>query len=234
MDNKNTQSQYCWDELSPEEVLALLQQLAGQGQQAISGFVDTHQWAHLSAMPGVFVEGGYEQAQFRRVSLECELLPVRYLRLEASQLPDNLHTAKQLRAWLYRNGMPNGTLGDIIVGNYAALVVDSRIETSAMGLPFSTPKAWHSPEVQPKRSTAASRRADAVIATAFGISRGEAQTAIEYGFVFAGFQPLLKRTREISTGEQLVYRTKGRAAILDLETNPRSGRVWVSYKYFPS
>jgi RNA-binding protein YlmH len=84
------------------------------------------------------------------------------------------------------------------------------------------------------RTTAASRRADAQLTALFKVSRGEAQIAIEYGFVYRNFRPLTKRTQSLSIGDQIVYRTKGRAEIVGLETNPRSGRVWVEFLSFPA
>jgi RNA-binding protein YlmH len=68
----------------------------------------------------------------------------------------------------------------------------------------------------------------------FNVSRGEAQTAIKHGFVFVNFQPLSKRTQTLAPGQQLVFRTKGRAALASIELNPRSGRVWVEYYVYPS
>ncbi len=89
------------------------------------------------------------------------------------------------------------------------------------------------PTVPLERLTAASLRADAVIASLFKVSRGEAQTAIEYGFVFRNFRPLTQRTTQLKPGDELVYRTKGRIELTDVEENSRSGRNWVSFQRYP-
>ena len=92
--------------------------------------------------------------------------------------------------------------------------------------------AWPEPLVNPEQVTVSSLRLDAVVASLFRVSRGEAQTAIEYGFIFQNFHPVTKRTAVVAQGDQLVYRTKGRVEIADCSATTRSGRIAMSFKRY--
>ena len=100
-----------WSELPPQDVLRILRELAARDGQAQSGFLDTHQWAPLAGEGiSISLSGGHPQAQFRRagiglqpqVAITC--LP---------GLPPAVNSLRMLRGWLYRNGAPDGSLGDI-------------------------------------------------------------------------------------------------------------------------
>jgi len=223
----------CWDELSAEEVLALLRQTAEQHGGAVSGFLDTHQWVPLAEQPGLILNGGHPQAQFRRAGINLERLPVAIYRLPAGALPDNVHTPRQLRGWLYRNAAPDSSIGDISAAGDLTLAADPALPLAIPELALVELSGWSAELPKLQRSTAASSRADAVVSTVFNVSRGEAQTAIKHGFVFVNFQPLAKRTQTLVPGQQLVFRTKGRALLAASALNPRSGRVWVEYYFFP-
>jgi len=231
-DNKTA---ICWDELSAQEVLQLLRrQAANHDGSALSGFLDTHQWAPLANQAGLSFEGGHPQAQFRRGGLNRTEIPVGVFQLPADEFPENVHTPRQLRGWLYRNDAPDSSIGDIVVAGNAVVLADPALPRAVPGLALEETGSWPALQTAPQRSTAASSRADAVVSTVFNVSRGEAQTAIKHGFVFVNFQPLIKRTQTLVPGQQLVFRTKGRAALESIELNPRSGRVWVEYYVYPS
>lgn len=200
---------------------------------ASTGFLDTHQWVPLTSQPGVTIAGGHPDAQYRRAALSRSQPQLLSFSLRRVDLPDGVHTARLLRRWLYRAGLPDGALGDIIVADSALIIA-----APDAGLEHAVPGAVRSdtielPAVPISRTTAAGPRADAVLTALFKVSRGEAQTAIKYGFVFRNCAPLTKRTTALGAGDQVVYRTKGRAEIVSIETNPRSGRVWVEFRSFP-
>jgi len=225
-------SGFNWSQLSAEEVLTLLQRGSAAGRVA-SGFLDTHQWAPLQAKRQLQIYGGYEEAQYRRITLSTDPPSVTYHVLTGAKLPKGVSRPQQFRHWCYRAGLPPDSLGDIVFGDQVWVIAEEDIEFPEIGLPARRENSWRPPPLPPFRITAASSRADAIVAAAFKVSRGEAQTAIEYGFVFLNFQPLTKRKQQISTGDQLVYRNKGRAQIVGLQLNPRSGRIWVEYCSFP-
>jgi RNA-binding protein YlmH len=225
---------FIWDALPWREVLARLERLAdGHGGQAATGFLDTHQWCYLRQDARLIIDGGQPQAQYRRAAISAAPA-VRYFRVERAALPEGVRTAKQLRAWLYRGGLPAGAVGDIVLGEYAVLVVEGGIELAEVGLAAKLVTAWQPPETPVVRVTAAGLRADAITAAVFKVSRGEAQTAIKYGFIFCDFKPVEKQTHALHPGAQLVYRTKGRADIAALSENTKSGRLWVEYRLYPA
>lgn len=224
----------CWDELSADEALLLLRRSAAEHDgQSVSGFLDTHQWVPLANAPGIRLDGGHPRAQFRRAAINLDVVPLRVSRLALAQLPNGVRTARQLRGWLYRNGAPDSTLGDIVVADEVALVADPQLDFARLELAAAKLNDWPEPRAGIKRTTAAGPRADAVVSALFSVSRGEAQTAIKHGFVFVDFHPLAKRTQMLAAGQEIVFRTKGRASIVQIELNPRSGRVWVEYRHYP-
>ncbi|MBN2081285.1 hypothetical protein JW859_03660 [bacterium] len=225
---------FCWAELPPDDVLAVLTARARTGGQATSGFLDTHQWAPLAGRPELTIDGGHPSAQFRRVALGAAGIAVGYYRLARTALPEHIRSARQLRAWLYGAGAADSSLGDIVLGDDALLAADPAAGLANLGLPLISCDGWQPPVAKATRSTAASSRADAVVGTLFKVSRGEAQTAIKFGFVYVNFRPLAKRTQALSAGDQVVYRTKGRAEVFSIETNPKSGRVWVEFTAYPA
>jgi hypothetical protein len=225
---------FIWGALPWRDVLARLTRQADEhGGQAVTSFLDTHQWCYLRQDARLCIDGGHPQAQFRRITIGAAP-EVRYFRAESGALPEGVRTAKQLRAWLYRSGLPDGAAGDIVLGAYALLAVEDGIEPAELGLAAKLVSAWQPPDIPAVRVTAAGLRADAITAAVFKVSRGEAQTAIKYGFVFCDFKQVEKQTQALHPGAQLVYRTKGRAEIAALSENTKSGRLWVEYKLYPS
>ncbi len=225
---------FVWAELPWREVQTQLAHLAQTGGgAAATGFLDTHQWSYLQGDPQLHFAGGHAQAQFRRVGLG-QPPPVRHFRIERDALPAGVRTARQLRAWLYRAGLPDSAVGDIALGEYAVLVVEDDIEPAELGLAARLLPGWQPAAMPAARVTAAGSRADAIVAALFKVSRGEAQTAIKYGFVFCDFHQVEKQTHSVPAGAQLVYRTKGRAELVAQNENTKSGRLWVEFKLYPA
>lgn len=225
---------FVWSELSPEEVLTLLQQCAAKaGHDTASGFIDTHQWSQFQDHPGYTLAGGHEHAQYRRLAPLGTPIEVKLLRIEREALPEPVHTPRQLRAWLYRAGIPDGALGDIIVGDFVLLAAEPDVEPAEVGLAANLASHWSPPAAPQERVTAASARVDAIVAALFNVSRAEAQKAIRHDFVFVNFRPVGKRTQSLAAGDQLVFRSKGRVQLDELDLNRRSGRLWVSFRRYP-
>ncbi|GEM_PF-2866866 len=235
MDTSDPALGYCWTELSADEVLSLLHDFAAANPNTCAtGFLDTHQWSPLSAIEGATITGGHPAAQYRRVGLAPCQPGLQYFTADRGELPEHVRNARQLRSWLYSSGVPDGAVGDILVSDSVSCFAAPNAEIDRLLPALRVAEFVALPAPPTSRTTAASRRADALLTALFKVSRGEAQVAIEYGFVFRNFQPLGKRTQALTAGDQIVYRTKGRAEIVSLETNPRSGRVWVEFVSFPA
>jgi RNA-binding protein YlmH len=221
-----------WSELPAEDVLLRLQQLKAQGALAQSGFLDTHQWCRLAGTTGLVLAGGHAQAQFRRAILDDTAAEVASYSIPLASLPSGIRTARQLRGWLRRQGIASDMIGDIVVGEQV-WIATAPGALADLPLEFDiAPSGIALPVTEELRATAASARLDAVVGALFHVSRGEAQTAIKYDFVFLNFAPAPKPSHQLRAGDQLVYRTKGRAELLQLVANVRSGRLWVNYRFY--
>jgi RNA-binding protein YlmH len=213
-------------------VRAKLEELRRQGPAAAcSLFLDTHQWSPLPANPSMRIAGGHPAAQFRRVGLEA--VPEVHVQ-RVIEMPEEVRSARQLRLWLYRAGLPEGAVGDVVVASSQAWLVSALPELALAGLRAERVSCWAAPDVTPQKATVAANRLDAVVAAIFRVSRTEAQTAIKYGFIFLDFHAAAKQTQPLARGTQLVYRTKGRAEIVSLNEHTRSGRLWAEYRLYPA
>ena len=80
--------------------------------------------------------------------------------------------------------------------------------------------------------TVASLRLDNVISSAFGISRSKATEAIKKGIVFLNNIECLKVDKEVSEGDKLVLRGKGKAYLIEIGGISRKGRVYVKFRVY--
>lgn len=217
-----------WADLSADEILLQLKLNPG----SVSGFLDTHQWSPLLHSDKCAISGGHPHAQLRRVALGKEP-SVAVWRMQRSHLPPDTTNARQLRAHLYRNGAADGEIGDIVAGDDLAIATVDGMDLADILPGAEHSEIWGDLEVALERATASALRLDAVVASLFRVSRGEAQTAVEYGFVFQNFEQVKKRTAVVSQGDQLVFRTKGRIEIVACDSTTKSGRTALEFKRFP-
>ena len=215
-----------WAELGADDILLQLRLNPG----ASSGFVDTHQWSQLRRSE-CHINGGHANAQLRRVALQPEP-DVACWRVDRAHVPTELANSRQLRAYVYRHGVEDGALGDILVGDHIALATAPDVDMANLLPGAELTATWDEPAVTLERATVSALRLDAAVASLFRVSRGEGQTAIEYGFIFQNFEPVKKRTATIAQGDQLVFRTKGRVEIVECDATTKSGRIAVSFKRF--
>ncbi len=225
---------YIWTELPADDVLEQLDQMSKEGCAAVSGFLDTHQWSPLAGNPRISLDGGHADAQFRRASLGDGPLSVAFFHIRPELLPDNAKGGRGVRAWLDRHGVAPNSIGDIAAGRHICLAA---VPGALDGLPMLEAQAvndWSPPEITVERVSVAGERLDALLGAVFRVSRNEAQTALKHGFVFKNFEPAVKRTKGFQSGDQIVFRTKGRAEIVATGENVRSGRLWVELRRFPA
>jgi RNA-binding protein YlmH len=217
-----------WADLSADEILLQLRLNPG----SVSGFLDTHQWSPLRNSDICYIAGGHDNAQLRVVTLE-RVPRVALWRIERSHLPADVANARQLRTYLYRNGVQDGQVGDIICGDHLALATFPDLDLTEYLPGVDTVDEWQEPELPLERLTVSALRLDAVVASLFRVSRAEAQTAVEYGFLFQNFEQVKKRTAVVAQDDQIVYRTKGRVEIVRCDATTKSGRIAVGFKRFP-
>ncbi|MEZ5338974.1 MAG: hypothetical protein R3F46_12010 [bacterium] len=217
-----------WRELDAAEVQAAVRLgLDGDARYLPSGFLDTHQWLALQGSPGLQLTGGFERAQFRLAHAADAPAPLHFAIFSPEQLPARARTVNGLRSLLHGSGIADSAVGDIYLDErfVLALHAEQYLDELEVEADYAaTPPALSFSE---ERLTSASLRADAVVSAAFRVSRAEAQKALQYGFVYADFAPIAKRTQDLHPGQRLVYRTKGSLDIVDSGVNPRSGRSWL-------
>lgn len=80
--------------------------------------------------------------------------------------------------------------------------------------------------------TVASLRLDNVISSAFGISRSRAAEAIKKGIVFVNNTECLKIDKDVSEGDKLVLRGRGKAYLTEIGGISRKGRVYVKFRVY--
>lgn len=216
-----------WQSLEAADIAAQLE----ASRCETTGFLDTNQWVPLAAR-GFCSWGGSPCAQFRRVSAHPEIRPA--VVVVTNTLPSPTSSIRELRAALTRICGSASAIGDILVG--ASVVAACLPQCSE----FLIKEAWRTLEAWPDwrpdlvRNSVGSRRLDAVVAAAFHLSRTEAQTAIEYGFVCRNFQSAARRTAEVCAGDQIVFRGKGRIEVASVSGTTRKGRFWLDYFFYPA
>lgn len=223
-----------WDELEPADAGKLLrQQLAAEGS-AYSGFLDCHQWVPLAGSKTFQTEGGHPDAQLR-IAYSGPAPQLEYWALDQASLPQNARTVRGLRQLLKSSGIQLSLAGDMVASAGSLHVITLPAAAGVMDPLGAVRSNEWLPEPPPtQRRTAASQRLDAVASALFNVSRSEAQTAIEYGFTYINFSMATKRSASLRGGDQLVYRTKGRAELIAFELNKRSKRYWVDFRMFPA
>ena len=76
----------------------------------------------------------------------------------------------------------------------------------------------------------ASLRLDNVVSAAFKIQRSQAQEAIKEGIVFVNSVEALKPDRDVSEGDTLVLRHKGKVVLSEVGGVSRKGRTFVKFR----
>lgn len=139
-------------------------------------------------------------------------------------------------------GIKREMTGDIIVGNSGCkLAVISKIapfiaenlskagrsSLKAKIIPPAEAREGSKAVGVPDSFTVSSMRLDSVVKNAFGVSRGDACTAIESGSVFVNDTECQKPDKKISAGDKIVFRRKGRIIVSDCSAVSKKGRVIV-------
>lgn len=77
------------------------------------------------------------------------------------------------------------------------------------------------------KDTVPSLRLDAVLSSAFGIARGKAQDAIKMGIVYVNSMQQTKPDKEVSQGDKLVIRGKGKAKLREVSGRSKKDRIYI-------
>ena len=83
-----------------------------------------------------------------------------------------------------------------------------------------------------KHDTVASLRLDGVVASAFGLSRAKAAEAIRRGIVSVNSMEALKVDQEISEGDKIVMRGRGKVVLAEVGGVSRKDRVRITFNVY--
>ena len=197
--------------------------------------------------------GGYEDAERRIMvflpdylnELDDENNPLEVLRLSVPKGSKKLSHRDYLGSILSL-GINRNVTGDIIVRDDGADIIILKSMEEFLLSNYS--KAGHTSfntEIVPisdlsiedvnfkeKRDTVASLRLDNLVSCGFNLSRGKAQEAIAGGIVFVNGVQCLKADKELSEGDKLVLRGKGKIVLQEVGKTTRKDRISIVLQIF--
>jgi RNA-binding protein YlmH len=80
--------------------------------------------------------------------------------------------------------------------------------------------------------TVASLRLDSVVASAFNLSRGKASEAITRGIVFVNHMETTKPDQQLSEGDRITLRGKGKAVLSEIGGKSRKDRQYIKIERY--
>ncbi len=227
----------------------------GAGGMAFSPFLTAEEAkiaAGICKNAGVayLLYGGYDGAERKILAvsdLEPELLkdcvPLVLLEIHVSHL-DEISNRDVLGA-LMASGVRRDVLGDIIVRDGVAMVIaaehikDYLIDhIKSIGHQTAVLKEANSdfkippPRFEEIKMTVASLRLDAVVAAICKCSREQANQLIEGGVVYLNHSQTLKKTKEVSSGDCISVRKKGKWLVDECGDFTKKGRIIMKFKKY--
>ena len=215
----------------------------------LSAFRDVLPESPADLLDCAFLYGGYPGAE-RRIAVftpgyethHAELLSV--IRAEHSERSSAAKSGRPLSHGDYLGalmglGVKREVLGDILVRpDGADIIVMSEMAEHLAGELTQAGRSNLSTSVLPIgalivparekkiiRDTVASLRLDNIVSSAFGISRSKAAEAITCGLVFVNHIEQLKTDKQISEGDLITLRHKGRARLGEVGGTSKKGRI---------
>ncbi|MEG0924488.1 MAG: YlmH/Sll1252 family protein [Anaerovoracaceae bacterium] len=236
-------------------------QCQNQYMETHTGFLDTHKQSvarghfcgNANKSPDVKIEfyGGYEDAE--RVILLC--LP-EYETVENCQPLSIIRVTKQSGGRELAHGDYLGSIlglgikremiGDILVRENGADIIVLREIQDFLLLNYEkagrtylqlTPVAIEELIIPAQnktilKDTVASLRIDNIVASAFGISRTKSAEAISKGIVFVNNQEINRPDYQVSQGDKIVLRGKGKVNLIETCGKTRKDRLYVIFEKF--
>ncbi len=224
--------------------------------QVTTGFLDSHQVAvamrylRVSPTRHVFF-GGYDDAERRICAFlpdyaeEADLYddeesPLRVLRVTSKEGGRSL-THRDYLGSVLALGLDRSVIGDIVVcGGSADIVIlremgefllanydkAGRTSLSAEVLPIGSLRTGEV-KIEEVRDTVASLRLDNLVASAFNLSRGKAQEAVQKGMVFLNSIECVKPDVTLEEGDKIVLRRAGKVILKSVSGRSKKDRICI-------
>ena len=143
-------------------------------------------------------------------------------------------------------GLSRAKTGDIIVCSKGAdIIIDRELEEFLLANYFKAGRTELSLSVHPLseinlseqkteviKDTVASLRLDAFLSSAYRCARSKAQEAVRQGLVFVNNAECLKPDRELSEGDTVVLRGKGKCILEEVGGTSKKDRTFISIKKY--
>ncbi|MBO4217670.1 MAG: RNA-binding protein [Clostridia bacterium] len=232
-----------------ERLKKRFKELAERAENGVSTFTDFLNLDEQQTLAGTKLKyetfGGYDGAErvmacFPSPWDDAPEYPMTYITVTptAGKYSEELSHRDFLGA-LMSLGFKREMLGDILVsGNAGYIVCSEKMAEHIAGslcevrrTPVKCTVTDALPEVavpqpKPDRTVVASDRADAVTASAFGLSRSEAQEFFASGRVFINAKATLRPDEKLKEGDIISVRGKGRIKFVSFSGETRKGRLW--------
>lgn len=155
---------------------------------------------------------------------------------------EDVLTHRDILGSLMALGVKRETIGDILVGEGAAVVfaaepvapllLESVQKIGRAGVSASEEVLDPLPEayrLEPREGTLSSMRLDCVVSMLTGLSRSESERLIRSSLVFRNSEPLTSPSREICTGDRISVREYGKYRIGEQGGITKKGRIHIQY-----
>ena len=191
----------------------------------------------------IFLFGGYEDSERKIACFSNNEILQNQFKVSALQLrwKGFLLTHRDVLGSLMALGIERNTIGDILVNKDNAVIFclhkilpflydnlsiigKNKVSCSICETLPTIAKA----EGKEVKSTVSSPRLDAIVATAFRLSRTKASQLITGGFVKLQYQPCIKPDVNVNSGDRITLRGMGKAHLLFLGEPTKKGRIPVS------
>ena len=225
---------------------------ASQGGVVLTHFLDEQKQAFLSQMRSqdvdIHLEGGFENAEHKRAVFVPRYLNKFDFKIKVYEILYNkryltLHHRKVLGS-LLGLGIKRESIGDIIFQNdlvYFACTqeISAYIEqnlTTISGIPISLKEVEErivaESKMQEQFHIVSSLRLDVLVASAYHISRSDAQTMITEGLVLLNHMECKNSSKILQNNDIISVRHKGRFCLKEIEGKTRSERLKVTLSFW--
>ena len=201
-----------------------------------------------------FFEGGYDTSE-RRIAVFLPdwaekddfygMSPIEVLRVSHKQGGKAL-THRDYLGSILGLGLSRAKIGDIIVYSSGAdIIIDRELEEFLLANYFKAGRTELSLSAVPVEEinlsevrteeitdTLASLRLDAFLSSAYRSSRAKAQEAVRQGLVFVNNAECLKPDKELSEGDVVVLRGKGKCVLEKIGGTSKKDRIFITIKKY--
>jgi len=172
----------------------------------------------------VSVSGGYKDAERKMIGFDADEFPITPIKVMYNQKFSKPPSHRDYLGSVLGLGLDRGKIGDICLTGDGAVVyvcesvvpflLENLTTVGRTAIKVSIAETSHQTERTgiSKRVTVASMRLDAILSTAFNLSRGKAATLIEAEKVLVNWK-LAKKTQPLNIGDKITVRGMGRISI---------------------